>query len=75
MVFSLRILGRLAPLVRRPAPALLLAGAALLAGCGQKGPLFLPVPPRALPPVATTPGAIQTPTVPTAPASAASAAR
>ncbi|MDQ3058103.1 MAG: lipoprotein [Pseudomonadota bacterium] len=43
-----------------------LLGAAALAGCGQKGPLFLPVPPQV--PVNATPAA-------PAPAAAASGVR
>ena len=49
MVFSLRILGRLHALRRRHGLAALVIGAAVLAGCGQKGPLFLPVPPKVTP--------------------------
>ncbi|HEY9112394.1 MAG TPA: lipoprotein [Rhodanobacteraceae bacterium] len=35
--------------------SLLLLGAGLLAGCGQKGPLFLPTKPAAPPPASSTP--------------------
>ncbi|MDO8458400.1 MAG: lipoprotein [Burkholderiaceae bacterium] len=45
MVFSIQILGRLHALTRWHGLVALVAGAATLAGCGQKGPLFLPVPP------------------------------
>jgi predicted small lipoprotein YifL len=64
MVFSIRILGRLFVMRMRHGflPAVL--GAAALAACGQKGPLFIPVPPQA--PVASVPAA----TPPAAPASA-----
>ena len=45
MFFSLRILGLLAALL----------GAAALSACGQKGPLFLPVPPKVPPPMLVSP--------------------
>ena len=49
MVFSPRILGRLRASQRQHGLAALVIGAAVLAGCGQKGPLFLPVPPKVTP--------------------------
>ncbi|MHB1199805.1 MAG: LPS translocon maturation chaperone LptM [Polaromonas sp.] len=72
MIFPVQILGRLQAVVSRHGLAAAVVGAAALAGCGQKGPLFLPVPPTA--PVISTgqPGA--TPAV-IAPAPAASASR
>ena len=66
MVFSLRILGLLA----------ILLGAATLCGCGQKGPLFLPVPPRVPPPALVFTPSITDDTFPaTVPVLPASAAR
>ncbi|WP_426145602.1 LPS translocon maturation chaperone LptM [Polaromonas sp. DSR2-3-2] len=70
MVFSHRILGRLARVVTRHGFLAIVAGAAMLSGCGQKGPLFLPVPPQA-PALAMSPGLSQLPAPATAPASAA----
>ena len=68
MVFSLRILGLLAALL----------GVAALSGCGQKGPLFLPVPSKVAqpallpPPIMTDLGDDSFPaTIPALPASAA----
>ena len=69
MVFSLRILGRLAAVVSRLGFVALVAGTAALSGCGQKGPLFLPVPPKALPAV-TLPNSPQAPDAASALASA-----
>jgi len=68
MVFSIQILGRLHALTRRYGLVALMAGAATLAGCGQKGPLFLPVPP-VVPAAAISPNVNPAP----APASPASA--
>ncbi|HEX5286810.1 MAG TPA: lipoprotein [Polaromonas sp.] len=70
MVFSVQILGRLQAAVFRYGLAAVVVGAAALAGCGQKGPLFLPVPPIAPPatPTAAPPAAA-------APAAAASTPR
>jgi predicted small lipoprotein YifL len=68
MVFSIQILGRLHDRIRRYGFVSLLAGAAMLAGCGQKGPLFLPVLPVV--PATATPTSINPATVPTSPASA-----
>ncbi len=50
----------------------LLLGTAALSGCGQKGPLFLPVPPKVapalqtdtLPSLTTAPPAVMLPTLP-----------
>ncbi|MGH8806126.1 MAG: LPS translocon maturation chaperone LptM [Polaromonas sp.] len=75
MVSLLQILGRLHAFVFRHGLAAVVVGAAALAGCGQKGPLFLPVPPKvpAAPAASTVnPGA---PAAAVAPASTASAAR
>ena len=71
MIFSVRILGRLQAVALRHGLAAVVVGAAALAGCGQKGPLFLPVPPKVLPaPLSASPAppAVLTPA---APASAA----
>ncbi|MGA8785149.1 MAG: lipoprotein [Polaromonas sp.] len=73
MVFSLQILGRLHAVIRKHGLVAVVVGAAALAGCGQKGPLFFPVPPKAQP-LATVPGLADVPSavmVPRAPASAA----
>jgi len=70
MVFSHRILGRLARVISRHGLVALVAGAATLSGCGQKGPLFLPVPPQA-PALVMSPGLSQLPAPAIAPASAA----
>jgi predicted small lipoprotein YifL len=44
--------------------SLLLLGAGLLAGCGQKGPLFLPPPkPVTPPPASSTPSSLPSPPV------------
>jgi len=67
MVSSHRILGRLALVFFGPGLVAALLGAAALAGCGQKGPLFLPVPP-VLP--ASNPVAAPAVSVPASPASA-----
>jgi predicted small lipoprotein YifL len=71
MIFSVQILGRLRAVVARHGLAALVLGAAALAGCGQKGPLFLPVPPKAPPaslistnPPGATPAAAATPAAP-----------
>jgi len=74
MVFSHRILGRLSALAGWHGLVAAVVGVAALAGCGQKGPLFLPVPPQVPPPLATSPSPAQAPPaamVPTPPASAA----
>jgi predicted small lipoprotein YifL len=56
----------------RATPLLLAAALALLAGCGQKGDLYLPPPPRAAaPPAAPAPAA--TPAPPAAPTTPAAA--
>ncbi|MEO7886160.1 MAG: lipoprotein [Polaromonas sp.] len=65
MVSSPQILGRIPPSGSRYSLAAIVVGMALLAGCGQKGALYLPVPPK-VPATATTPAA-----APVAPASAA----
>ncbi|WP_196863000.1 MULTISPECIES: lipoprotein [unclassified Polaromonas] len=70
MVFSYRILGRLAHVVARHGFVGIVAVAATLSGCGQKGPLFLPVPPQA-PPLAMSPSLSSLAAPATAPASAA----
>jgi len=70
----LQILGRLRAFVSRHGLVAVVVGAAALAGCGQKGPLFLPPPPKSPTAAATTavnPGAAATAVVPAAPASAA----
>jgi predicted small lipoprotein YifL len=67
MVFSTRILGGLAAERMRHGFWASVTAAAMLTGCGQKGPLFLPAPRQAQKAVATTPAA----TTLAAPASAA----
>ncbi|WP_431095132.1 LPS translocon maturation chaperone LptM [Polaromonas aquatica] len=68
MVSSAQILGRIRLSASRYGLAAVVVGAALLAGCGQKGALFLPVPPKVPPaPTATTPPSV----TPALPASAA----
>ncbi|MGV8803890.1 MAG: LPS translocon maturation chaperone LptM [Polaromonas sp.] len=57
MVFSVQILGRLRAASAHHGLAALLLCTAALSGCGQKGPLFLPVPPKA-------PSALKTDTPP-----------
>ncbi|NDP62673.1 lipoprotein [Polaromonas sp.] len=69
MVFSHRILGRLARVVSRHGFVAIVA-VATLSGCGQKGPLFLPVPPQA-PPLVMSSSLSQLPAPAAAPASAA----
>jgi len=69
MVFSHRILGRLAALASKHGFAVVFTSAAALSGCGQKGPLFLPVVPQA-PPLKMSPNLLPAPAV-SAPASAA----
>ncbi|WP_411877437.1 LPS translocon maturation chaperone LptM [Polaromonas sp. YR568] len=85
MVSSAQILGRVRNPALRYGLAAIVAGTALLAGCGQKGPLYFPVPPRipgapALPSLTTPPAttlpaapddAAVVPPVPVLPASAA----
>ncbi len=75
MIFPVQILGRLYAAVSRHGLAAVVLGAAALAGCGQTGPLFLPVPPKVppAPPVSTGLPAVS-PAV-AAPAPAASASR
>ncbi|WP_442799647.1 LPS translocon maturation chaperone LptM [Polaromonas sp. CG_9.5] len=75
MVFSHRILGRLSVLTRRHGLAAAVAGAAVLSGCGQKGPLFLPVPPMAPPLVVMQPSPPPAPAAVTAATAPSSAAR
>ncbi|MFC5521288.1 LPS translocon maturation chaperone LptM [Polaromonas jejuensis] len=71
MVFSLQILGRLRPVALRHGLVAVVVGAAALAGCGQKGPLFLPVPPKVPAALATTtPAAPPAVAAPAPPASA-----
>ncbi|MCJ7798683.1 MAG: lipoprotein [Polaromonas sp.] len=67
MVSLIQILGRLHARIRRYGFVSILAGAATLAGCGQKGPLFLPVLPVV--PATATPTTINPATVPSSPAS------
>jgi len=77
MVSSAQILGRRRNPALRHGLAAIVAGTALLAGCGQKGPLYLPVPPkvpaaaRPAQPASTLPEAPATATTPALPASAA----
>ncbi|MBH2020050.1 LPS translocon maturation chaperone LptM [Polaromonas sp.] len=75
MVFSPRILGRLYAVVCRHGFVAAVAGAAALSGCGQKGPLFLPVPPQAPPPLMQSPSLLQAPPAMSEPIPPASAAR
>jgi predicted small lipoprotein YifL len=63
MVFSIRILGALAAARIRHGFLAAALGMVALTGCGQKGPLFLPVPPQAA--MASVPAA----SAPAAPAS------
>ncbi|WP_371132493.1 lipoprotein [Polaromonas sp.] len=71
----LQILGRLRAFVSRHGLVAIVVGAAALAGCGQKGPLFLPAPPKA-PNAAAAPAANPgTPAAVVIPAPPASAAR
>ncbi|UUZ69351.1 lipoprotein [Polaromonas sp. P1(28)-13] len=75
MVSLHQILGRVRVLVFRHGLVAVVVGAAALAGCGQKGPLFLPVVPKVPPaPVAATLNSDAPPAV-VAPAPPASAAR
>ncbi|MCZ8255959.1 MAG: lipoprotein [Polaromonas sp.] len=46
MVSSAQILGRVRHPAFRHGLAAIVVGATLLAGCGQKGPLYHPVPPK-----------------------------
>ncbi|MBK5207559.1 MAG: lipoprotein [Polaromonas sp.] len=69
MIFPAQILGRLHAFVRSHGLAAVVVGAAALAGCGQKGPLLLPVPPK-MPPAPLTTSTTAVP-APAAPASAA----
>ena len=76
MVFSVQILGRLRAAGVRHGLVMsmlaLLLGTAVLSGCGQKGPLFLAVPPKAppalqtdtLPSLTTAPPAVTLPALP-----------
>jgi predicted small lipoprotein YifL len=73
MVSSAQILGRVRNPAFRHGLAAIVVGAALLAGCGQKGPLYLPVPPKV--PAAATPTTPAAPPAVVAPALPASAAR
>jgi len=79
MVSSVQILGRRRNPAFRHGLAAVVVGAVLLAGCGQKGPLYLPVPPKVpAPPALSTQPATSLPEAPaaaTAPAVPASAAR
>jgi predicted small lipoprotein YifL len=82
MVSSAQILGRRRNPAFRHGLALIVVCTTLLTGCGQKGPLYLPVPPKvpaAVPPVLSTPPATTLPEAPAAttvaPALPASAAR
>jgi len=71
MVLSSQILGRLRAGVQSHGCVAVLAGAMMLAGCGQKGPLFLPLPPIASPVTAkTNSGVIPKAVTPASPASA-----
>jgi len=79
MVSSVQILGRSRNPAFRHGLAAIVVGATLLTGCGQKGPLYLPVPPRvpaaapalSTPPATTLPEAPAAATTPALPASAA----
>jgi predicted small lipoprotein YifL len=86
MVSSVQILGRVRNPAFRYGLAAIVACTALLAGCGQKGPLYFPVPPRVpgaaalpsltAPPTTTLPAAPDdAAVVPSPPALPASAAR
>jgi|GEM_PF-886891 len=69
MVSSAQILGRRRNPALRYGLAAIVAGTALLAGCGQKGPLYLPVPPK-VPGVVSPPPAQTSTTLPETPAAA-----
>ncbi|NMM08232.1 lipoprotein [Polaromonas sp.] len=73
MVSSHRILGRVHAASLRQGLVAAVMSAAALAGCGQKGPLFLPVPPVLPAPTTTAPisAPIPAPSSPVPPASAA----
>ncbi|WP_092129238.1 lipoprotein [Polaromonas sp. YR568] len=69
MVSSAQILGRVRNPASRHGLAAVVVGAALLAGCGQKGPLYLPLPPK-VPGVTTSAPAAPSTTLPEAPPAA-----
>jgi predicted small lipoprotein YifL len=72
MVSSVQILGRTRNPGFRHGLAAIVAAAALLAGCGQKGALYLPVPPKV--PAAALPTSSPTSsTLPEAPPAAVAA--
>jgi len=62
MVSLLQILGGVHAFVFRHGLVAVVVGTAVLAGCGQKGPLFLPVPPKL--PAAAAPAAVPAPAAP-----------
>ncbi|WP_366557504.1 lipoprotein [Polaromonas sp.] len=68
MVFLLQILDRLQAAISRHSLFAVVAVAVTLVGCGQKGPLFIRVPPSVQP--ASLPTAIPAVLVPLSPASA-----
>jgi len=70
MVSSAQILGRRRNPAFRYGLAAIVASTALLAGCGQKGPLYLPVPPKVPGVVPSPPPAQTSTTLPEAPAAA-----
>ncbi|WP_309678526.1 LPS translocon maturation chaperone LptM [Polaromonas sp.] len=74
MVSLHQILGRIRACSPRHGLVTATLGAAALAACGQKGPLFLPVPPQ-LPVSAPATAPAPVAAAPTSPASPASAAR
>ncbi|MBW8720419.1 MAG: lipoprotein [Polaromonas sp.] len=69
MVSSVQILGRVRNPALRYGLAAIVVGVSLLAGCGQKGPLYLPVPPK-IPGVAAPAPSTPATTLPEAPPAA-----
>ncbi|CAN7578770.1 LPS translocon maturation chaperone LptM [Polaromonas sp. LjRoot131] len=71
MVSSVQILGRARNPGFRHGLAAIVAASALLAGCGQKGALYLPVPPKVPGALPTAPAPAETSTTLPAPPPAA----
>ncbi|MFC6282629.1 MULTISPECIES: LPS translocon maturation chaperone LptM [Polaromonas] len=64
MVFSFQILGRQPSASWRHGLAFAVLGLSGLAGCGQKGPLFLPPPVKPVPAVSAPQPAVVAPALP-----------